>query len=478
MSREEELVRRTTHAIASTVDEVPPLWLEPAAVEPGVAARAPRRRFSGRGRQRRWRSWGAPLTAAALVVALAISLVLVRDMPNGGGVSPSPATVAGTGGAPRYYVALKEIPGRSHSASWDFEDGIVVGDASAGKTLATFAPPAGTTFQSVSAAADDRTFAVFAVSSSTGNLGVSRKDVTLTGTWYRLQLAPGTAHPARLTRLPVKPQSWAYLPSWAPAPGQVYATALSPSGQELAVADIPEVPAAGKPRNWQEVKVFSVATGRLLHEWTGNDPGSRLDTVLTGTLDDVPDGTPDLTWIDGDRALALATSRNLAGGVMTGTLRRLDMAGPVSGNLMTDSTVIWSGALPASQAGGCRNETNWPPLVSGDGTTVSCVTVVQQYATPGQADISTYPLPAGIAAGLKPRLDYRLPLPPERQSGGVEADILWVSPSAGTLVVKWVPGGDLKPPHQAYFWAVSRGKFFPLRIPVSMAKSTVADIAF
>ncbi len=115
MSREEDLIRSTTRAIASTVREVPPLRLEPAADELRSPARAPRRARGGSGRQRRWWSWGAPLTAAAVVVALAIALVLVRDIPNGGVVSPSPATSTGPGGVPRYYVALTQFSG---ACSW------------------------------------------------------------------------------------------------------------------------------------------------------------------------------------------------------------------------------------------------------------------------------------------------------------------------------------------------------------------------
>ena len=89
MSREEDLIRSTTHAIASTVSEVPPLRLERAVDSTLPPARTPRRARGG-GR-RHWWSWGAPLAAAAVVVALAIALVVIRDMPNDGVVSPNPA---------------------------------------------------------------------------------------------------------------------------------------------------------------------------------------------------------------------------------------------------------------------------------------------------------------------------------------------------------------------------------------------------
>ena len=123
-----------------------------------------------------------------------------------------------------------------------------------------------------------------------------------------MKLAPGTAHPARLTPLPIKPWSWAPEHSVhdysIPSPGEVFATALSQSGQELAVADIPAIPAADRDtaQNWQEVKVFSVATGRLLHDWTETTRPRRTAFGDTCTW-----WAPSLTWIDGDRALALAT---------------------------------------------------------------------------------------------------------------------------------------------------------------------------
>ena len=154
MSREEDLIRSTTQAIASTVREVPPLRLEPAPDELRYPARVPRR---GRRRPRGWWSWGAPLTAAAVVVVLAIALVIVKDMPNGGGVPQQPTTSTGPGGVPRYYVALDAVRGRTSRRNGI----VVVGDSLTGKTLATFTPPARKIFGSVTAAADDRTFVVF-----------------------------------------------------------------------------------------------------------------------------------------------------------------------------------------------------------------------------------------------------------------------------------------------------------------------------
>ncbi len=134
-------------------------------------------------------------------------------------------------------------------------NGVVVGDSVTGKTLATFAPPAHTTFQSVTAAADDRTFVVFAVTSSTGSflpgvkegIPAAKSVATLTGSWYELRLTPGTAHPASLTRLPVKPWSWPASSTYAnPAPGQIIATALSSPARNSPWPTFPTFP---RPRS-------------------------------------------------------------------------------------------------------------------------------------------------------------------------------------------------------------------------------------
>jgi hypothetical protein len=484
-STTEDRARAAMRAIAGTVHDAPPLRLEPAAGEPRSPAPAPRRpRRSGR--QRHWWSWGAPLTAAAAVIALAISLVVVKDMPNGGAVpEKSPMPTAGPGGAPRYYVALKGIPETTTAPIAQIDTGeqeIVVGDSVTGKILATFAPPARTTFQSVTAAADDRTFVVFAVTSSTGSfmpgvkqgVPVAKSVAALTGSWYKLRLAPGTAHPASLSRLAIRPWSWPDSSTYAnPAPGQIIATALSQSGRELAVADYPDISAAKNVTpNWHEVKVFSVVTGRLLRDWTEDNATARMETVVGETMATVPAGTPSLTWIDNDRAVAFATSYDTAGTVL-GTIRRLDVSGPSSGNLMTDSTVIWSGTLAWNQSKGCFQVYDWPPLISVDGNSISCLTWDISATTPGHVDFDTYPL----MTGRKPALNYRATILPENESGGLNASVLWVSPSADTLIVTW-GGPGLRPATGSQFGVVSHGKFTPLPLQPNRAALLGAGVAF
>jgi hypothetical protein len=482
MSREEDLIRSTTYAIASTVREVPPLRLEPEADTTLSPARPPRRRARGGGR-RHWWSWGAPLTAAAVVVALAVALVVVRDMPNDGGVSPNPANSTGPGGVPRYYAAVTQFSGDTRHNNVQY--GIVVGDSVTGERIAKFAPPAHTTFLRVMAAADDRTFVAFAITSSKGT-SLPLPGATLTGSWYEVRIAPGTASPARLTKLPVKPWSWAVKGESynAPAPGQIWAMALSQSGQELAVAETPDIPAAATDsQNWQEVKVFSVATGRLLHDWTENDPNARLATVLGETYGSIPAGPSALTWIDGDRALALVTSQEV-GGTATGTIRRLNVAGSASGNQPADGTVIWSGVLTWNVGYGCYAVNEWPPMVSADGKTISCTNYdeLKSGASRWMTSFVTDPLPPGAPGAIKSRFDYQVRSPVDKNgkplAGGADTSLLWVSPSGDTLIAQWHYIASRPPATGVHFGVIRGGKVTPLRLPSNLGAAIPGQIAW
>jgi hypothetical protein len=488
MSTTEERARAAMRAIAGTVHDAPPLRLEPAAGELRSPVRAPRRGRGGSGRPRHWWTWAAPLTAAAVVVALAIALVLIKDIPNGGAVPPNPATsTTGPDGAPRYYAAITPFSGSVRftrgAEKNTVQDGIVVEDSVTGERIAKFAPPAHTTFQRVMAAADDRTFVVLAVTSSTGSFAPFDKKATMTASWYEVKLAPGTAQPARITALPIKPWSWAPEHSVSdfsvPSPGEVFATALSQDGQELAVADIPPLPAGDldTAQNWQEVKVFSVATGQLLHDWTEHDPSAAFG--------DTDWYVPSLTWIDGDRALALVTAHTaLPAGTQTGTVRRVDVTGPANGDLMADSTVIWSGALTPNSGYGCYATDSWPPLISADGKTVNCANYAELKTGPSRwmASFDSDPLPPGTAAGFKPRFDYKVTSPLDQKgkplAGGADMTLLWASPSGDTFIGVWHYIASRPPATGVHFGVIRGGKFTPLRLPSSLANAQPGQIAW
>lgn len=320
MNQVEERISAAVQAAAGSVRDIRPLVLPPPADGPrrlGSGARARR--------ARRLRTRLAPLTAAAAVIALAISLVIVRDIPNGHVVPPaSPAPTVD--GVPPYYV------------TFDAHGNLVVGETVTGARLATVPPPAGIPFRGVTAAADDRTFVV-----DTASGGVN--DISSRRVWYLLRIVPGAARPARLTRLPIA------MPSGA----GIAAMALSGSGRELAIATV---------RNWNwtqpggtwQLRIYSVPTGKLLRTWSARSHSLfALGNASVGELN-----RNELTWINGDREIAFD--------VVTrpdhGSVRVISMTGGGS-DLIADSRVLWSSQHSAI----CYNAA----VASSDGKTLLCV---------------------------------------------------------------------------------------------------------
>jgi len=438
------------------IQAAPPLRLPPV---PAPGAR--RRRLTPRG----WIRWGAPLTAAAAVVTLAIALVLVKDIPNGSMVPPnptpssSPATSATPGGVPRYYVAVTR------------QGGLIEGDSVTGQTLARIAPPPGLNFYSVTAAADDRTFAVVALKT----VG-TRTTMTFTGSWYLVRLDPAKADPPVLAPLPVKPQTAHGYGAFA-----AFASALSRSGRELAVT---EATASGG----LAVQVFSVATGQLLHDWTTNDPSLSQSTSHTQGLS----GSPSLTWLDGDQVLALntrsagpvSTSKNpFLGFGAKDIVRELNVAGPASGDLLADSTVAWdvqTWEYPVTALQSCAGQRGGEQLISADGTTLGCAAVTGRGTDPNMSFLR-YPLTTGTAVAARGTVDYQVT---HMAKKGVSTQhALWITPSGDALIGAWTTyasGTLTDAANGLHVGVMSHGKFTPLRFPlgfdqqVTLGATTIA----
>ena len=435
MSREEDAIRVTTRAIAATVRDVPPLDLGPATGELWSPGRAPRRARRGP----RLLPWLAPVAAAAVVVAVAVSLVLIRG-PQNGSVVPQPTpTVASPGGVPRYYVALDPVTGKLGTVN-----GLLVGDTVTGRTLAVIAPPAHMTYQSVTAAADDRTFVAFAT--ETGGSWVN-------GRWYELRLAPGSAHLASVTSTAIGPQSG------------VAGSALSGSGKYLAVAE--NGPAEGQRR----VVVFSVATGRPLRAWSTRDGSFASWPVYASHL---------LTWIDGDRAIAFSVDEQATGAEI---VRRLNVGGPLGeGDLITDSQLIWS------TPGGSRPWCVTTPLVSADGQAIACATFDSPAGRQSTITWRVYQVSAQAPAASKGTIAYQVTRPPQGALVFLSDNTLWVSPSGSSVIGEWFTsalpvatpsrgsdgngsgasatlsvGGTFR--GGGYAGVMSHGTFTPLRLP-------------
>jgi len=456
MSREEDAIRATTRAIAATVREVPPLELEPTPGELWSPVRRPRGGRPG-GREPRLWHWLTPLAAAAVVVAVAVSLVLVRGPQNGSVVPQLTPAVTDAGGVPRYYVAIDPVTSKPGAA-----DGLLVGDTFTGQTLAVIRPPAHMTYQSVTAAADDRTFLIFATEARAS---------WMNGRWYKLVLAPGTVHPVSVTATALGPQSG------------VVGSALSGSGEYLAVAE--NGPAKGQRR----VIVFTVASGRPVRAWSTMN-------LLAWTV--IPSQQNLLTWIDGGRAIAFSALDPHLG---TEIVRRLNVGGPqgdgdLDGDLIADSQVIWS--TPASSGPSCKFTT---PLVSANGQTIACTT--SDFAA-GQAETVTwhvYRVSAQHPAASKDMIAYQVTRPPHASLAVLFNNTLWVSPSGSAVIGVWAssplpgatpsrgngngngsvaatlqPGGAL--PGGLYVGLMSHGTFTPLRLPSSIVSLSYHSIAW
>jgi hypothetical protein len=147
MSTLEDDIRDALRGEAVRLREVRPLRLPPAA---GPVPR--RQALPGRRRARWLKTWMPPLTAAAMVLALAISLVTAKNVHDERG-APAVSPALGRYGIPRFYVTLP-----APEPSGEPMRSLVVGDTFTGAKVATVAAPKGTQFTGVSAAGDGRTF--------------------------------------------------------------------------------------------------------------------------------------------------------------------------------------------------------------------------------------------------------------------------------------------------------------------------------
>jgi hypothetical protein len=422
--------------LARTVTEAPPLRLAPRR-----AARAARA-----ARPRRLALWAMPLTAAVVVIALAIALVTIRNLSNGGESQPA---VPASPPVPTYYVA--PVPVCTTCGSTPAR--LVVGDTFTGATLATFSPPAGTTFGTVSAAANDRTFV-------TDTVGFPSSSTTQHVTWYLVTVRPGASSPARLTRLPIPA---------TPSAAHLEMVALSPSGRELAVA----YHLGSKTPGSTVLRTYSMATGALLHGWsTEQNVWFESYGYLPG-----PQASNQLGWIDGDRGITFTTfspiqngNQNPAKDKRYTTVRVLDAAAG-DGDLLGASLVVWSTPfLPATDSTtkpDCDKGTTAPSLAA-NGKTVLCTSVAtSQIGVSGKYPLErwwltwlTYKASAPKAARTAYQVSFDVN---GRQNGGIGINVLWADASGATMIIAWTT--DSNDYQATHFGVVSHGRFTPLPSP-------------
>ena len=265
MTAIERRLARELHEAAADIDgrSVPPLVLPaaPARTGPGRAARW----------RRRTPRMLAPVAAAASVLAIAAVLAALGPLGRSPG-GPAVATRSSVlSSVPRYYAALTEaaplVPGHRHIA------GIYL--TSTGALVASIPVPAPyRSFADVSAAADDRTFALAAKARPQRGLAAVM--------FYLARYRPGDRS-AGLTAL-----RGAGVPAGASYDG----FALSPDGRALAVAYQQAGPAG---RATEVLRVLNIAAGTV-RTWS-----STQGTIAGAGLEPNP-----LSWSASGRILAFA----------------------------------------------------------------------------------------------------------------------------------------------------------------------------
>jgi hypothetical protein len=343
---------------------------------------------------------------------------------------------------------------------------LLVGDTFTGAKVTTVTPPTGVSFYGVTAAADDRTFVV----DTNTQPGVS--DINSSRAFYLLTIAPGTASPARLTKLAI------------PSLGGVIAIALSASGHELAVATL------SQKSSLVRLRIYAVPTGRLLRGWSTDD-----QTVFDRGADLIYDENRGLTWVNGDRGLAFPAiwmsrkqvgtmkfrNRTIPRMLLTQhmTVRTLDVTAAGS-DLIADSKVVWSARYPTtieSYPPGCR----WfqDPLVSGDGKTIDCVSVTGPPDRGPNKEIVHWRMSwlansASTPSVARPLYKFTIDAP---LASGFWLDGLWTSASGAAVLGYWY-FGNLSKPLPVHFGVMSHGTFRPLPTPPTIIPGDPFGIAW
>lgn len=425
----EDRLRATTEAVTLAMRPVRPLSLPPAG-QPELRAR--------HRRVRRLPGWLIPVTAAAAIIAVAATLVAVRNLSgppahhpvprstptatSTASPSPSPAAI------PRYYATLTpqaENPVRD----------VILADDRTGKKLATFTPPAGATFAGVAAAPDDRTFILDAMTfAKQHNPPPSSPPAHI---WYVLRIAPGSSHPATLTRLPIA----ASMLTW-----EIVGLAISPDSRTLAILYQPEVvdvayKTAPGPIS---LRTYSMATGRVLRTWT--EP--TVTPATTTTL--FSDNTDGLTWLADGHTLAFVYP--IAGA--TRAYRSLDVSAPGS-NLVAGSRAVFT--LPAGNSP-CLDQ-----LITPDGKTVLCGTAGAPLnpctSSTSQPEFDAYSIATGKLTAVLYRHQGGCP-------GGAFALVLWAGAGTTPIGLMETSKNDIQPfPSTAnVVGLIGEGTLTPLRV--------------
>jgi hypothetical protein len=430
----EDRLRATTDALSGTMRQVRPLTLPPE--QQGRVSR-PREPRCGRG-------WLIPLTAAVAVIAVAVALVAVRDDRGASPAPTAPTANPAVASVPRYYVQL---------GSWNPADGFrdaIVGDSRTGTALATVKSPAGVAFAGVTGAADDRTFVIDATSNTEPTK--PNQEPQLTHTWYQLRIAPGTQHPAELTKLPIA------LPV---SSAGVVGLALSPDAGTLAVLSEPGLggPAGGSGQGTGgpfTLRTFSLVTGKPLRTWTA--PEGKISITVPGGSDN----EAGLTWTADGRTLAFMFPPS----AWPGDERTLNVTGKGT-SLLTGSQSVLAIPSPGKQDN-CLSL-----LLASDRRTIVCGTETTgaRGCSQQEPQFSLY----SAATGKLTRVLYRY----QGSCFSGEAGVAWAG--AGGTAIGVIAAERIVGTRATTDWEVgvlAAGKFTPLHVPMPTDYYDPGQLAF
>ena len=395
MSMIENHLRDALREVADDIpaSAVPPLHLPGSRPRRGGAGQVADHRhfFSSR--------WLAPVAAAAAVLAIAAGVTAVAGLNHGASGPQQAAAAAAVRAVPPYYIALTGTrpPYQDHRRL----AGIYA--TATGALIASVAVPRPyTTFAGVSAAADDRTFAVAAEAYPAGRLPAVK--------FFLVRFNPVS----RATRLV------ALAMPRVPARASFDGFALSPHARRLAVAFEPN---GAAPRLTEEVRVLDITTGAT-RTWTSSQGA-------------VAGGTPDarsLSWADNDITLAL----NWIG------CRRTDRAAVVpalSGVRLLNTRKPGTDLVAASRLAvrlynieGHPSPTGLVPgaaMLTANGRRVVAAVTTRPGTTGGFAEFSA------ATGRLLGKLGWRSLA---SEAAGVPMNVLWASKSGSTLLVGSPPG--------------------------------------
>jgi len=319
----------------------------------------------------------------------------------------APAAVAAA--IPAYYIALTGT--RKPFPSPDVAG---VYSSRTGARLATVVPPRpDRTFIAVSAAADDRTFAVAAQASD-------GQETSRAVTFYRVRFSPADGtHLTALTAITV------------PAGATFDGFALSPDGKRLAVASEPNRTALGING---EIQVATLASGRV-STWSSADGAVGGDTAGPWTLSWTGDGrTLAFNWLGYGQYASRITARMAAA-----TGLRLLPAGAPPGDLVKQSRLALHWRDDGSRALASGGAVSDVAMITPDGRRIVAALVG---APADRAPARAGPL-AGFAAfsaatGAREYLRGWRRTQPDRSGG--PTDILWTSATGDVLIVYAPPG--------------------------------------